>query len=1333
MTNLGKNVRNSTSREKRPNRVNPRQPAGKRQKAIIVVGMHRSGASALSGLLSILGVDFGSQLVTEHLDNPKSVQRSQDIIGVHDRLLSALNLTWNDLDPFPDNWWTDKSVRPFQEELSSIIGRDFGESELWALNDPRMCRLMPLWLQVFREVKAEPYFVHMIRNPIEVAESLRKRNGFSRRKSILLWMLHELDAEQWTRDHPRVFVSYKQLLQNWPGTVERISDGLGISFPVKIASIVEEVSDFLDLELKHHNRADDLWAYDPDAPHCVLKAYSDFESASDGQGTGFLAGLSECRAEFEGLMLSYPSRALMDELRKERSKSDAQRDGSFQRLAEAEKQLQERDDRLSQIAGLLEASRREIEYRDVRITEFEQTLSSKDSLVQGLTASVQELEDRISGLSEEVCRREADIEAQASRLDLLETELAARDQETVERESLIAKMEAQLRKHASDLNSRQCRITDLEKLLRQKDDHMNLQSSDMQNLREHFQIKDKRIDQLASDLEVNNQTLAEKEKRLAEFENSIRDSQYRVLNLQAVIQSRDEHIRNMYNSTSWRMSAPVRWIADRMRAVGRNHPFLAHPVRRLKKAFGFAPIPFIPNGTNDAARTDGMEAANKSSTTGLTEAPSGEDKPSDQSPTACSTGPPRPAAHEWPIDRWKRLTREQIAFQLGRFSENIPELLASIKAIPGKGAPNGNDEAPLVSIIIPCFNSVAYTLNCIRSVLDHETRYAYEIIAVDDCSTDETSQALPQIDAILYLKNDQNMGFIHTCNAGAKASRGQYVLFLNSDTLVLPGWLDELVDTFSNFSNVGLVGSKLLYPDGKLQEAGCIIWNDGSAWNYGRGDDPFKPEYNYARQVDYCSGASIIIPRDLFDDLGGFDLQYAPAYCEDSDIALKISSQGKRVLYQPLSTLIHFEGISCGVDTSVGVKACQVANMTRCFNRHADFLVSHGDPGVHPELHRDRNCSLRALIVDAKILTPDKDSGSLQAWNFIKILQSLGYQISFVPVDNFAFDERYSTNLQRNGLQCLYWPYSTHLEMHLEEFGEFYDLAILSRVHAGGRHIDDVRTYCKNAKIVFDTIDLHFLREMREASLAKSEYAQEQANRTKERELEIVSKSDCTMVVSQFEYELLNKEVPGANIALVPFVRPALGRTTGFQERSDIAFIGGYQHPPNVDSVLHFVQDIWPLVRRTIPSIRFWVVGSRPTVNILDLAADDIIVTGYIENLGDVLDRVKLTVAPLRYGAGIKGKIAASLGYGVPCVATSLAVEGMVGINEGENISIADDDVDFARRTVDLYFDEKLWQRLSDRGLAFVTTNYSFETGKNNVMKMLESIGAGFRAGSEST
>ncbi len=237
-------------------------------------------------------------------------------------------------------------------------------------------------------------------------------------------------------------------------------------------------------------------------------------------------------------------------------------------------------------------------------------------------------------------------------------------------------------------------------------------------------------------------------------------------------------------------------------------------------------------------------------------------------------------------------------------------------------------DTPEVSIIIPVHNKFSTTYDCLDSIVKALPDRSFEIIIADDCSDDETMlAALVFAGGVRIVRNATNLGFVRTCNAGAQLARGRFLFFLNNDTLVKPGWLDELVQTFEQVPNVGIAGSKLLFPDGRLQEAGGIIWRLGDGWNWGRGRDPNAPAFSFLRDADWVSGAALMIERTLFNELGGFDEYYAPAYYEDTDLAFRVRALGKRVVVLPASEIVHLEGVSAGTDTSrPGMKRFQVVN-----------------------------------------------------------------------------------------------------------------------------------------------------------------------------------------------------------------------------------------------------------------------------------------------------------------------------------------------------------------------------------------------------------------------
>lgn len=634
--------------------------------------------------------------------------------------------------------------------------------------------------------------------------------------------------------------------------------------------------------------------------------------------------------------------------------------------------------------------------------------------------------------------------------------------------------------------------------------------------------------------------------------------------------------------------------------------------------------------------------------------------------------------------------------------------------------------SPLVSIVIPVYGKIAYTYHCLRSLWSHESRYSFEVIVVDDKSPDNTADVLKTIGGLRVVTNEENLGFIRSCNSGARQARGQLLVMLNNDTVVRPGWLDELVDTFNCIPNAGLVGSKLLYPDGRLQEAGGVIWSDGSGWNYGRLKDPNRPEFCYLRDADYCSGASLMIRMSLFEQLGGFDEHYIPAYGEDSDLAFKVRDAGYRVLYQPLSEVIHFEGVTSGKEVSSGVKAYQVENAKKLYARWAAAMSVHGEPGVAPDLAKDRNISGRVLVLDHCTPTPDQDAGSITAVNMMRILQGVGFKVTFAPEDNFLYLDPYTHDLQRIGIECLYAPYVTSVEQHLAECGAQYDVVVVFRLLAAERNIPLIRKYCPNAKIVFHTSDLHHLREMREAELADSDELRKSAARTKSKELSLIKMVDAAIVHSTHEKTVLDEELgrggADSNIFLFGWAIEIPGTHVPFDNRNGMVYVGGFQHQPNVDAVIYFAKEIFPIVRQALPEAVFRIVGSRATPEVLALAGDGVEVLGYVEDLGSLLDQARMSVVPLRYGAGIKGKIGTSLSHGLPCVSTMIGAEGM-GLVEGDGVIVADDPAVFAKAIVELYQDRDFWESCSRGGLEFVRRNYSLDAGADIIESLLRDVG----------
>ena len=627
------------------------------------------------------------------------------------------------------------------------------------------------------------------------------------------------------------------------------------------------------------------------------------------------------------------------------------------------------------------------------------------------------------------------------------------------------------------------------------------------------------------------------------------------------------------------------------------------------------------------------------------------------------------------------------------------------------------DDAPRASIVIPVYNHFAHTLACLRALAAHPPHARCEVIVVDDGSSDQTQASLAQVDGLHYHRRRENGGFIAACNDGASLARGDFLVFLNNDTVPQPGWLDALLQTFDAQPDVGLAGAQLLYPDGRLQEAGGVIFSDGSGWNYGRFESPCDPRFAYLRDADYASGAAIAIPRTLFRHIGGFDTRYAPAYYEDTDLAFAVRDAGKRVVYQPAARVVHDEGTTSGTDETTGVKAYQSRNRKLFAEHRHAALATLPSPGTLPTpavLHRHQR---QILVIDALTPQPDHDSGSLRLVNLMRLLREQGAHVVFLPA-NREHAGRYTQALQQLGVEAWYAPFARRPPAWLREHGARFDSVLLCRHYVASEFLPLLRRHAPQARILFDTVDLHYLREQRAAELSGEPALLRAATRTRAAELAVIAQADTTLVVSEAERALLAIDAPRARVEVLSNLHDIAGPGQAFAQRADIVFVGGFRHPPNVDAVRWFVDAIFPRVRAQLPGIRFHCIGSDVTAEIDALSSHPgVVVHGYVPDIAPYMDGCRIAIAPLRYGAGVKGKINLSMAHGQPVVATSSAVEGM-HLRDGLDVLVADDPDAFAAQIIRLHDDAALWQRLSAAGLDNVARHFSVDAARETVHRL---------------
>lgn len=630
---------------------------------------------------------------------------------------------------------------------------------------------------------------------------------------------------------------------------------------------------------------------------------------------------------------------------------------------------------------------------------------------------------------------------------------------------------------------------------------------------------------------------------------------------------------------------------------------------------------------------------------------------------------------------------------------------------------------PEVSIVVPHFGNVHLTLACVGALSRLNTSVRFEVILVNDGGSVDTQTTLDRIGGVRHHSLSVNSGFLHAANEGARLALGDVIAFLNNDCIVLPGWLDEIMMAFQEHPSAGIVGSQLIGGTGFVSECGGFILPDGHGWNFGRGSTVGASATSFLRHTDYVSAASLAVRTQVWKALGGFSPEFLPAYYEDADLCFQAVREGWSVYVQPTSRAVHLEGSTAGRSVLAGPKQSQESNRTKFAEKWSSVLLSRRGLRLadDPILSSRRASGGNVLVIDARFPDPSRDAGSVFTAQLLRTLVHLGWTPTLGAVhEPVARSDKRVADWGRRGVDVLvHEEFGNPIEV-LKQRPDLYDAVIVFRHDVLMPIYPDIRRTAPHAKLLFFPADLHFIREQRLLESGSQQISEAQVRVSRESELFLAQVCDRTVVHSSTEVAVLEEECRGpVPVSLLPWILEGVRRPPEPPIGHQVLFIGSYGHPPNPQAVDWFLERVWPDVSRRVPSARFVVVGSGIPAEISRTwTVRGALVAGYVDDLEPLYATSRVAVAPLLTGSGFKGKVAEAMAHGVPCVGTSIAIEGM-DVEPGFHVLAADDPAAFAAEVVSLLMSDAQWMSVSEAASSFARLRWSREVAVAQLAELL--------------
>jgi GT2 family glycosyltransferase len=1399
---------------------------------IIILGMHRSGTSTVSRLANMMGAYFapeGKEMASQS-DNPKGFWERTDVMQLNDEILNAAGGSWNQLSGLSLNTISAQEKEIFTQRINAIVlGMDAHRP--WSLKDPRMCLTLPIW----RPSLEIPVFLFVYRNPVQIAQSLAKRNSIPLSVGIALWEYYMVSALNAARDGDLLFTRYEDIMSDPIKETRRIYQGLkeagvtGLRMPSK-----KEITAFINPDLFHHADGYDLFSeylnnnqldlirimendvHADDWPnisisknaheiinnYCLLTKEQDALSSSQAALTAATAALSEKEKAIADLgAINNESRKQVEVLHQEKSRLQEELSQAQQKLSEAEGLSASLEKAYEQVRGELSSSQ-------AALTAAAAALSEKEKAIADLGAINNESRKKFDGLYQEKLRLQEELSQAQQKLSEAEGLSASLVQEheqvwedlTVEHEQvcrLLEESQAALSEKSQAFSEKKLIEDQLEREKESLQDELSHIQKDYKEavtelirLNQELSGKDGLIAKYAMISESRQKEIVDFEKRISENGTDHNKILSDVKSLKSVLSDSEQHILAQENAVFIKVqgleSNLIFLLAhERRKYLEKNHRgkfsvflsmiicFLLHPRRTF--AYYHDRKIVVNSSLFDeqyylTSNTDVMlnyaDAVEHFCLYGWKEGRSPH--PSFDISYYLSSNPDvaeakvNPLVH-FELHGWKEGRKPSAGFSRRIFnsSPNMKKTFSQsqkrqsdnkeksphpksgsdddreghalnvISPLPPlklardgeKGIPIPvKNEKPIVSIIVSAFNHWDVTANCLASIVNHtdSEETPYEIILADDCSTDETKDAANIFPGLKTIRTEKNQGYLLNTNNAASHATGEYIVLLNNDTLVQDRWLIELLETFRLHPKAGIVGSLLCDQNGVTMDSGNLIKSDGTGDCWGRGFPPDHPSFSYVRRCHYVTAASLMIKKDLWDEIGGFDARYAPSYCEDADLGIEVRKRGYEVLIQPFSRVVHLENVSQGSSAREQIKV----RTEILKQKWADELKKYPDSMGNAFMDKDLS-PLRQTIVVVEGWVPvwDTNAGARCFLMFIQLKRKMGYNVKLI----FHYDypeqyKEYITKYQRMGFEV--W-HSSISNIGWKEwlFTRRYgiDAVFIHRPNVAEITQEWVKNVLQKPVIYFNH-DLHFLRMQRENSLGDCYHSDENIEIMKRKEINFIKTAEIALSPSLYEVEYCSRHFKVKNCFFMPlfiYDNPINPSEKIFDQKT-IIFVAGFNHKPNVQGGLWFMENVWMRVKAACPAAELHIVGSDPPAEMMDYhQKNGVTVHGYVtdEALGLLYAKAHMSIIPLLSGAGLKGKLLEAMFHGVPVVGTTVAFEGCPDIQK--MAKPVDSPDEFARDVIELLKkpDECLKRRQA--GHEIIRNHFSYDAGIRTMSKYI--------------